>query len=450
MDTLCRYLIERWISENPPFTGNGWEPYCLSLRVVNWVKWLSCQEENRVDSEWLKSLALQTSALEQQIEYHILGNHLFANAKALVFAGCFFGGSQGDAWLEKGLKLLCSQLDEQFLEDGGHYERSPMYHAILLWDVCDLLRLFEQSQLGILNNRSAQLRNILKIGMVWLSKMVHPDGGIAFFNDATFGIAPTLEHLQRYCSNLRVIVGEEFNNEESWSETHLKSSGYIIVDHSKGHRALLNMAEIGPVYQPGHAHADTLSFELSLFGQRLFVNSGTSQYGTGSEREYQRGTRAHNTVEVEDENSSETWAGFRVARRAKPFNVAVSTDDKALRVVASHDGYYRLPGKVYTQRTWIFEDNAIKVVDLLSGNWSKAVSRFYCHPSIIATQVKEFEILLTLPFGQKVRFTVEGASELRLVDSDWHPGFGVSSPNRCIEVVLFSPELISRVDFQSF
>ena len=35
---LGRQLIEDWISGNPPLNGNGWEPYCLSLRIVNWVK----------------------------------------------------------------------------------------------------------------------------------------------------------------------------------------------------------------------------------------------------------------------------------------------------------------------------------------------------------------------------------------------------------------------------
>jgi uncharacterized heparinase superfamily protein len=60
--------------------------------------------------------------------------------------------------------------------------------------------------------------------------------------------------------------------------------------------ALLDVAPIGPDYQPGHAHADTLSFELSLFGQRLLVNSGTSEYEISPVRQYERSTKAHNTV----------------------------------------------------------------------------------------------------------------------------------------------------------
>ena len=86
---------------------------------------------------------------------------------------------------------------------------------------------------------------------------------------------------------------------------------------------LIDVAPIGPDYLPGHAHADTLSYELSLYGKRVLVNSGTSRYGSGPKRDWERSTAAHNTVEVDGQSSSETWSGFRVARRAYPFDVLV-------------------------------------------------------------------------------------------------------------------------------
>ena len=82
-------------------------------------------------------------------------------------------------------------------------------------------------------------------------------------------------------------------------------------------KLLLDVASIGPDYLPGHGHADTLSFEMSLFGKRTLVNRGISQYGI-EVRQVERGTAAHNTVVINNENSSEVWSGFRVARRARP------------------------------------------------------------------------------------------------------------------------------------
>lgn len=77
-------LIERWIEENPVGKGNGWEPYPISLRVVNLIKW--ALEGNELNEAMRESLCMQVRWLMPRLEYHLLANHLLANAKALVFA----------------------------------------------------------------------------------------------------------------------------------------------------------------------------------------------------------------------------------------------------------------------------------------------------------------------------------------------------------------------------
>ena len=132
-------ILTRWVRENSPGLGIAWEPYPTSLRIVNWVKW--ALEGNVLPSECVQSLAVQARWLTGRLERHLLGNHLFANAKALVFAGLFFDGAEATMWLEKGLGILESQVPEQILADGGQFERSPMYHALALEDMLDLLNV---------------------------------------------------------------------------------------------------------------------------------------------------------------------------------------------------------------------------------------------------------------------------------------------------------------------
>ena len=82
------------------------------------------------------------AALAEQLEFHLLANHLLANLKALVFAGAFFQGTGGsdDGW--PGADSCCGgRLTEQILADGGHFELSPMYHSLILEDLMDLLNL---------------------------------------------------------------------------------------------------------------------------------------------------------------------------------------------------------------------------------------------------------------------------------------------------------------------
>ncbi|MBI3147057.1 MAG: alginate lyase family protein [Betaproteobacteria bacterium] len=417
-----REHIQRWIGENPPAQGSGWEPYPVSLRIVNWVKW--ALSENVLDDEAMLSLAVQARWLTQRLELHLLGNHLWANGKALVFAGSYFEGTEAAAWRRQGCEIVREQLREQVLEDGGHFERSPMYHAIVLEDLLDLIqlaqvypKLYEESEVLDWKTKAVKMLH-------WLRVMSHPDGEIAFFNDAAIGIAPPYEALRKYALALAL----------PWEEpaidgvTKLSASGYLRLQCGEA-LVLADLAPVGPDYLPGHAHADTLSFEFSLGGQRVFVNGGTSTYEPGPERQRQRGTAAHNTVEVDGENSSEVWAGFRVARRARPLKVSVVGTANRLCAGGAHDGYLRLPGKVVHRRAWQLGAECLEVVDDLTGLANAAVARFHLHPDAKITPESTIQLL----DGRTIYWSCLGGSASIEADT-WHPQFGRSVASQCLAI----------------
>ena len=125
-------------------------------------------------------------------------------------------------------------------------------------------------------------------------------------------------------------------------------SGFIVLKN-KDVKLIFNCSNIEPRYQPGHNHADTMSFELSFGKKRLLVNSGISEYKYGKKRLFQRGTRSHNTVEIDDMNSSEVWSSFRVGKRAKILTKSINEKNEDIRLIASHDGYSYLFKKQYTK-----------------------------------------------------------------------------------------------------
>jgi uncharacterized heparinase superfamily protein len=202
---------------------------------------------------------------------------------------------------------------------------------------------------------------------------------------------------------------------------------------------------VGPDYLPGHAHADTLSFELSLFGQRVLVNSGTSQYGVGPERSRQRGTAAHNTVIVDGRDSSEVWAGFRVARRARPVGLEIIPDGR-ISVRCAHDGYQSLPSTPAHSRHWQFDEQRLVVEDRISGDFGCAEARFHVHPSVRA-EPDGSAALLQLPLGQILRITADGGL-LRIEASSWHREFGVSQPSLCVVVAFAGPSIRTTLDWE--
>ncbi len=427
-------LVDDWVANNPPGHGIGWEPYPLSLRVVNWIKW--SLGGATLSPTALHSLAVQVRWLTGRLEIHLLGNHLFANAKALVMAGLFFEGKEAEGWLNKGLDILAREVCEQILPDGGHFERSTMYHALALEDVLDLVNAancFASRLSPTLQLQVSEWKQRVRAMYAWLQTMCHPDGELSLFNDAAFDIAPSVVELDSYAR--RVLPGLQPPPEQAL--LHMQSSGYVRLSH--GHAvALLDLAPLGPDYLPGHAHADTLSFELSVAGYRVLVNSGTSCYGTSAERIRQRGTAAHNTVVVDEQDSSEVWGGFRVARRAYPMekHTKKGVGNLPIEVSCSHDGYRRLPGKPVLRRTWLLGDDGLSVHDQVKGPHGKAEARFHFHPALqIQSHHNHQEGTALLPNGTKVSWCVD-YGEARMESSTWHPRFGDTIPNTCLVVKL--------------
>ena len=433
-------FFERWMSENPPCQGNGWEPYPLSLRIVNLIKWFS-REPQRVTPSWLVSVGMQTEALLKQIEYHILGNHVFANAKALVFAGTYFQGARANLWLEKGLQLLNQQIDEQFLEDGAHFELTPMYHSLLLWDMCDLVNLARCSGLDTLLVHEKKWLEVIVNGFNWLQEMLHPDETLSFFNDTTLGIAPEYEYLKKYAEYLAISIPR--NDKDEFALNWLKDSGYCTIRLPDDCKAILDIGPIGPDYQPGHAHADTLSFELSLYSQRFLVNSGISQYGQDTQRHYERSTKAHNTVTVDHYDSSEVWSGFRVARRAYPKDTVINQEHNEAVIACTHDGYLRLSGRNLHRREWHFSKQKLTLKDTISGNYGQAESRLYFHPDIELEQLNNGDVQCSGINGSKVIIHMSGASHVFVELSSWHPGFGVALQNNCLVAQFKQNQLLT-------
>lgn len=421
-----RKLLDRWIADNPPPRGIGWQPYPLSLRIVNMTKW--CSRQTDVEPAWQASLAHQARALRLQVEHHILANHLFANAKALAFAGAFFAGPEADAWLADAAALLQRETAEQFLTDGGHFERSPMYHAALLWDVCDLLALAGCSGLEPLVSLVPHWEAVVASGLQWLAAMTHPDGGMAFFNDSALGVAPTLAEVRDYAAALRVSTAGPAREGRL---TMLDATGFAVVDLGDCCRLLADVGSIGPTYQPGHAHAETLAIELSINGQRVIVNSGTSTYEPGPTRCFERSTAAHSTVEIAGRDSSEVWGSFRVGRRARVRDVRATEGSEGVELSAAHDGYRFLPGRPLHRRVVVARPGRLVVSDAAAPGNLPAVARFHLHPAVEMVD----QSTLRLPDRTVVRWSAESAA-VRVVDGLWRPGFGRMVPNRCIEVDL--------------
>jgi uncharacterized heparinase superfamily protein len=264
---------------------------------------------------------------------------------------------------KKAKKILLKELEEQILNDGAHFELSPMYHQLMLFRVLDCINLIQNNNwknkdlLVFFEKKAAKMLGFLK-------KISYENGDIPHFNDSTNEVAPGSTKLFEYALRLNLL----FENVD------LKESGYRKIKRNK-YECVVDVGAVGPDYIPGHAHADTLNFEMRINGEPFIVDTGISTYDNNEQRALERGTASHNTVNVFNKDSSEVWGGFRVGIRANVYNLIENGQD----IQASHDGFKKIG--IYHTRKWSFFENKLVIKDCLNKN-AKATSRLHFHPSV--------------------------------------------------------------------
>jgi hypothetical protein len=339
------------------------EPFPISLRGINWVKFLVQHEIS--DSKINASLFAQYHILLDNLEYHLLGNHLLENGFSLLFGAYYF---HNELLYTKAKKILSAELKEQILSDGAHFELSPMYHQIMLFRVLECINLIKNNPWKT-DDLLTLLETKATIMLGWLRTITYNDGSIPLLNDSAFGIAPTSHDLFEYAHLLDIFP----------IILPLAESGYRKI--VKGdYECIIDIGDIGPDYIPGHAHSDTFNFELRINNKPLFVDTGISTYESNQLRHTERSTAAHNTVMIDDTEQSEVWGGFRVARRAKIIHLAEHNNT----VEATHDGYLKI-GALHTRR-FSFDTNRIKIEDSIQSKKShQSIAYLHCHPDTVVS-----------------------------------------------------------------
>ncbi|XWW46551.1 alginate lyase family protein [Fibrella sp. USSR17] len=340
---------------------DGFEPYPTSLRLLNWRAFV---RGNGIHDPLIEQhLYQQTALLRTRLEYHLGGNHLLENACALTVMAIHF---RHRPWFTVGAALLRAQLAEQILTDGGHYERSPVYHQLL---TDRLLTVYETLQADTWSNDpdlGGYVQEKVAAMLNWLVTVTFRDGSVPMVNDAAHGIALTTAQLLAKARPLNFVP----------APVTLTDSGYRMLTTDRL-ELFIDVGPVGPDHQPGHAHADTFSFILHVDGQPLVVDPGTSTYRAGERRSWERSTAAHNTVTVGGHNSSEVWSTFRLGRRAQ---VQLHTDTSSC-VEATHTGYAHLTEQ-HTRRWTLHGSNTLTITDHVSpGNQPLRAHLYFAHQS---------------------------------------------------------------------
>ena len=394
-------------------------PYPTSLRIFNTAKFISKWD---IKENWLYyELVSDLNFLSSRLEYHLLANHLLENAFALYIGGLIT--NQGE-FIQKGKKLLVRELKEQVLNDGMHYERSPMYHLIILERLIDALNFAKAT--------SDDLETILESYTVRMTGLImnwEDLDRIPMMQDSAYDIALTVPEVLKYSKSL---LGDDYPSRPN----ELKDSGYRKLI-SGSFSLFANVGSIGPSYQPGHAHADELNFELFYEGSPIIVDTGVSTYEKNDRRQLERSTNSHNCI-VLGGNSSDVWSGFRVGKRAV---VKIGLDDDQ-KLIASHDGFDTLVSRTFDSS----EAGQITLTDSLvyqsssKGFYGKGY--LHLHPDVGIKQVNEATFLL----NDRIELTFRGdrynSSIIELEPYNYAQGYNRSVDATVISYSVFEQTII--------
>ena len=485
---ICR----NWVEQNNIGQSIPWHPYVISLRLISWCK------IGFNDEKINKSIYKQAAYLYRNLEYYHPANHYLENARALIFAGLYFK-DQGEAgkWLKKGLEIYFRETPKQVLKDGGYFERSTMYHAIMLEGYLDILNVLQ-----VQHNNYNFFKDTASRMLDFLIAATHPDGRISLFNDSTQEIAPSTKELIYYAERLRIynsprqrsiqlnnVISKEpacpvgrsstekspdlNENEISpgvypvWGSRNdnnildsinsapsqkskfkknievssFKNTGFYIYRDDKFY-LIIDGGSIGPDNIPAHAHADIFSYELSVKGVQFIVDSGVYEYNAGEMRSYVRSTKAHNTVSIDGKDQAECWESFRVARRYKPYDVSFKEADDKVLFEGKFDGYAKLIGDnlIHHRKIEIEKGtSAITVNDNITGSGNHNIESFiHLHPGVIISKVHD-NIVLSRE-GVEIKFLIFNLSADRqdfefIIEDAWYcPEFGKKIPNKVIKI----------------
>ena len=311
--------IRWWIDQNPKSSGGeGWSSYTIDLRLTNWLSYYTVVKDE-LDDDFhrllIKSIHEQYEFLSRHLEKDILGNHYFEDLKTLVLCALFF---KDEKILKVALKAFKQECREEILPDGMHFELSPMYHKLIFEGVIRVAVALKDAGM-----EDSDINSYLQPMLDAAWSMEEGLERIPLFNDAGNNVSKSLQALVFACKNHFGITPKY--------RARFESGGFYIFKKDDW-KFIIDAGQPGPVYIPGHAHCDAMSFELFKAGKPVIVNCGTYAYQC-EERSFFRSTAAHNTVMINNTEQSQCWGAFRMAKRSKVKVISVSENSIVMEMI---------------------------------------------------------------------------------------------------------------------
>jgi len=288
----------------------AWHPYPTSLRLANLcVAATTVGGFDKLGDGVASLVAVHAAFLLSHLEHDVRGNHLFENARALLWASRCLRGGVADECGKTARAVLAAEIPEQVLADGGHFELSPMYHCIVMRGLCEIRALLGDGDPLVKEHVAPALRRMGE----FLAGILCPDDDIPLLGDSARGFGPPP-------MKLLALVGAK--RKKTSGVRAFPDTGLHVLANERIW-AILDAGPVCPPYLPAHGQADSLTVEVWIDGTRVVCDPGVFGYD-GAPRKWSKTTRSHSAPSIDDRDSSEVYDSFRVGGRAEIQSVGVA------------------------------------------------------------------------------------------------------------------------------
>lgn len=481
----CLACMDSWIEANPPFQGVNWASGIeLAIRATSLVLAISLLGPETVPAALARRLRTAFNAhavwLARYPSLHSsANNHLVSEAAALYLLGSSMPDLPGAArYRDGGRRTLLGEVERQILPDGVGAEQSPTYTAFTLeWYLLALAIAdaggapFPPALVDRLHDAARHLR--------WITDGAGAQPRIGD-DDEGCVIRSGPERETHYVGSVMAALAAATNDPSvapPVSEPHLRAlfvgaasspaegprgwrtfdaGGYSIFRQRMANRETMLVFDHGPLGYlsiAAHGHADALAVWLHVDGRPVLVDAGTYLYHSGgAARDYFRGTRAHNTLTLDDEDQSRIAGPFNWSDKARAWRLPAENARGEPCSVARHDGYRTRFGLVHQRRIAPDLPDGYTIADELAGTLKRpnaiARLRYALSPDLDATQTAPNRVDLAIGGQPLVSIETTRAADgtsvpLRLADMDISPQFGVRIAARCVLVECAATALLT-------
>ena len=383
----------------------------------------------------LRTIFWQAYFIEKNLsKYSFANNHLIGEAVGLFFIGSILPFlPRAHIWKKKGWRILCDEIPKQIFPDGVSKEQSNAY-LFFVFDLCTIAILLAKDQgMDIPKEILARLEKSCE----YIMHQIDHEGNVPNIGDSSDASALKLhsKDINPYCSMLNTGAilfkrsdfkywGRQIDERNFWlfSETGLniyesltseykplgskffQYGGQIIFRHEYAPKKETVMhidgGPFGYLSICAHAHADALSFVLNLSNNPILVDPGTYLYHDGGKwRDYFRGTKAHNTIEIDGKDQAESGGPFLWLTRPETFVRRFESSPEKDILEVEHSGYKRLKDPVIHKRYFVFNKKRLWWMikdEIICKKKHHIMQTFHFHPKCVVKEIDKhmFEVIV--------------------------------------------------------